>query len=441
MSNGSKRLSQLFFPIFFELLFMILAGMVDTLMLSSVGDHAVGAVGTANTYINVFLIMFSIISSGMLAVMTQYIGAGRPGVAHLALRLGLVFNGAVGVVITAMLVLGAELILVTVGIAQGLMAPAKTYLQTIGAFCLCNAVIPIFSSYLRSFGHAAVTLRATVAANIVNVALNALFLYGLHWGVFGVALATGLSRVVHLLWLCLAAGRSIRPVTDPNPPRNRKLFQKILQVGLPAAMETSLYNLAITIVISLLNRMDDTGAQATARAYAALIANLPICVGAALSQANGILVGWHIGAGRYDECDRCTRRSAALGILSGVAIAGVVAFFSEPILGLFTDDPEMIRLVGILLTVDIVLEVGRMSNIIFGTALKTSGDATYPMIIAVVFAFLCAAGGTWLFGIRMGLLAVGAYIAMAMDECVRALFMFLRWRRGIWREKNLLAQK
>ena len=62
------------------------------------------------------------------------------------------------------------------------------------------------------------------------------------------------------------------------------------------------------------------------------------------------------------------------------------------------------------------------------------------MIIAVTFAFLCAAGGTWLFGIRMELLAVGAYMAMALDECVRAVFMFLRWHKGTWKQKKLVSE-
>ena len=76
-----KKLYALFIPICFETLFYMLSGMVDTLMLSSVGDYAVGAVGTANSYIGMFIIMFSIISSGMMTVMTQNIGAGRPGIA------------------------------------------------------------------------------------------------------------------------------------------------------------------------------------------------------------------------------------------------------------------------------------------------------------------------------------------------------------------------
>ena len=87
MEQRRKNLTQLFIPICLETLLYMLSGMVDTLMLSSVNDQAVGAVGTANTYIGIFIIMFSVISSGMVAVMTQNIGAGRPGVAYQARQL------------------------------------------------------------------------------------------------------------------------------------------------------------------------------------------------------------------------------------------------------------------------------------------------------------------------------------------------------------------
>jgi Na+-driven multidrug efflux pump len=61
--------------------------------------------------------------------------------------------------------------------------------------------------------------------------------------------------------------------------------------------------------------------------------------------------------------------------------------------------------------------------------------------VAVVFAFLCAAGGTWLFGVKLGGLAVGAYAAMALDECVRAVFLYLRWRKGCWRTRALTVRR
>jgi len=61
------------------------------------------------------------------------------------------------------------------------------------------------------------------------------------------------------------------------------------------------------------------------------------------------------------------------------------------------------------------------------------------MVIAVVFAFVCAAGGTWFFGIHLGWLAVGAYVAMALDECVRALCMVLRWHSGSWKKHRIVS--
>ena len=100
----------------------------------------------------------------------------------------------------------------------------------------------------------------------------------------------------------------------------------------------------------------------------------------------------------------------------------------------------MVQLVCILLSIDIALEVGRASNLVFGIGLKTAGDAVYPMVVTVVFAFICAAGGTWFFGIHLGWLAVGAYAAMALDECTRAVFMFLRWHKGCWKNTNLLSK-
>lgn len=103
MQVQRKTLTQLCIPICFETLFYMLSGMVDTLMLSSVSDQAVGAVGTANTYISVFIIMFGVISSGMVAVMTQNIGAGKPGIAYQARQLGLIFNAVIGVLMAVFL--------------------------------------------------------------------------------------------------------------------------------------------------------------------------------------------------------------------------------------------------------------------------------------------------------------------------------------------------
>ena len=136
-----KNLFQLFVPIAFETLFYMLAGMVDTLMLSSVGDTAVGAVGTANTYISVFIMMFGVVSNGMIAVMTQYIGAGREGVAYQAKNLGVAFNAVLGIGMSLFMCFFSGTLLELVGVAPLLMEHAKTYLQIVGSFCFLNALV------------------------------------------------------------------------------------------------------------------------------------------------------------------------------------------------------------------------------------------------------------------------------------------------------------
>lgn len=440
MEVERKSLTQLFIPICLETLCYMLAGMVDTLMLSSVGDKAVGAVGTANTYIGIFIIMFSVISSGMIAVMTQYIGAGRIGVAYQARQIGLIFNAILGILLSLFLFFGAGTVLETVGVAELLMDYAKTYLKIVGGSCILNALIPIFSSYLRAFGHTREPLAATIVGNILNLILNGVFLFVFDMGVMGVAAATVISRVLNLLIVIYCSYRLVHAGEEPERLPNRTVLGQIVRIGLPSVLETALYNVAMTLVIRFLNQMDSDGINVTARSYAVQITNFSYCVGAALAQANAIMTGWRIGAQEYEECDRGTTKAAGIGILVAGIMAAGIAVCSVPIMKVFTDEPKMISLVGKLLVIDIALEMGRVSNLVFGNALKTSGDAVFTTVIASIFMYLCAVGGTYIFGIRMEMMAVGAYIGMAMDECIRAICMFLRWKSGKWREKELITR-
>lgn len=438
MKGNRKTLTQLFVPICLETLLYMLAGMIDTLMLSSVGDQAVGAVGTANTYIGIFIIMFSIISSGMVAVMTQNIGAGRDGVAYQARQLGLAFNAVLGIGMSIFLFTCSGKILSIVGVAAALQEPAEIYLRTVGGACILNALIPIFSSYLRAFGFSKQPLYASILGNIINLVLNAVFLFVFDMGVQGVAYATVISRTVNLLLVVVMGTILVEAKNNPERIENRKVLGQIIKIGLPSAFETALYNVAMTLVIRFLNQMDAEGLNVTARSYTAQITNFSYCVGAALAQANAIMTGWRIGANEYDECDRGTKKAAIIGVIVAACVEAVFALSAGCIMRLFTDNPQMIALVQKLLFIDIFLEMGRVTNLVYGNALKTSGDAIFPVVMGAAFMFLCAVGGTYLFGIRLGFLAVGAYIGLAADECVRAVGMFLRWRSGKWRSKGLI---
>ena len=438
MAVERKTLAQLSVPICLETLFYMLSGMVDTLMLSSVSDQAVGAVGTANTYIGVFIVMFGIISSGMVAVMSQNIGAGRPGIAYQARQLGMIFNAVIGILMSAVLAVFSGGILRMVSIAPALFEPAETYLKIVGGTCFLNALIPIFSSYLRVFGYTKHSLIGTIVGNILNIILNSVFLYVFHRGVMGVAVATVISRIVNLIIVAITGAVLIKAKQSPERISPQKILAQIVKIGFPSALETALYNVAMTFIVRFMNQMDANGMNVTARSYAMQIADFSYCAGAALAQANAIMTGWRIGAKELEECDRGTRKAVIYGLVTATCFSVTFALSGRFIVHIFTDNTQMISLVVKLLIIDIFLEFGRVTNLVYSQALKTSGDALFPVIMGAIFMYLFAVGGTYFLGIHMGLLAVGAYIAMAGDECARAVGMVLRWKSGKWKSKSLV---
>ena len=438
MNEQQKTLGQLFLPICLEILLFMLTGTIDTLMLSSVGDQTVAAVGTANTYIGMFILMFSIISSGMMAVMTQNIGAGKPGVAYQASRVGAAFNGLLGLLLGLILVVYGENVLTLVGVADALKEPAAVYLKIVGGGCVLNAIVPIYSGYLRAFGHTKEPLYGTIFANIANLILNAVFLYVFHMGVAGVAIATVISRILNLAIVYIFSRILIKAHVETSYLPTFQVLKQIVKIGFPSAMETALYNLAMTFIMRFLNQMDAEGLNVTARSYASTITNFSYCVGAALAQANAIITGWHIGAKEYESCEKATKKAVLIGILSATLIETLLALSSGLVIPLFTDNPIVIDLVQKLLFIDILLEVGRVTNLVYVNALKVSGDVIYPVAMATIFMFLCAVGGSYFFGIHLEMMVVGAYIGLTLDECLRGLAMVLRWKTGIWKTKRIV---
>lgn len=438
-----SKLFRLFVPIFFETLFLMLAGIADTLMLSSVSDNAVGAVGTANTYVGMFFILFSIMSSGLIAVMTQYIGLGRKGVAFQARQLAILVNGAIGIILSILLVFLSEPIILGSGIADGMKDDAVHYMRIIGGACLLDALIPVFSVYLRAFDKAKFSLVAAFSGNVVNILCNTLVLFVIRPAdlVSGIAVGSLIGKGVNLFLCFLFGWVLIHGRQFSERIEKKQILKDIIRIGFPAAIETAIYTVAMAVVMIILNRADTSGFGATAKTYAQQITNLAYCVSFAFSQANVILVGWAIGQGKAKECYRPTYRASLIAIGASVLLQAIMAAISPGILRAFTQDETMILTVRNLLLIDIALEVGRAANLVYGNTLKSTGDSIFPAAIAALFNLLLAVGGTFLFGYVLNLKVVGVFIGLTLDECVRALLMFLRWRSGKWEGKILVKAK
>ena len=184
--------------------------------------------------------------------------------------------------------------------------------------------------------------------------------------------------------------------------------------------------------------MDAEGINVTARAYVATITNFSYCAGVALAQSNCILLGWSIGKHEYKKCYKDTARALKYGMIISFCISLTIFLLAGPLLHLFTDNTEIIELASKLLLIDIFLELGRVTNLVFANALKTAGDALYIVVVASIIMLLVGAGGTYILGIRVELLAIGAYISMALDEIFRGVISFRRFFSKKWESKTLV---
>lgn len=437
--HTGKTLSQLFWPVFFEYTLQMLVGVMDTVMLSMVSDQAVAASGTSNTYLYLVSMIFTIMSTGALTVMTQYIGAGQPGVAVKARRLGLLFNAAVGGAFSLLFAFGSHGVLALLDTSAVLIEDAATYMTMVGSTCILLAMTNVYSSYLRSFGLAGLTLVATGTANVVNIVLNGVFI-ACGWGIAGVALATMISRVVNLVLVMAFCARIRKKEFDRCDISNREIFRQIFKIGFPSAGELIVFNLSISFMVRCLNQMDAEGIAVGVYSYCNQICNLVYCAAVSLSQANGILVGWRVGEGDFEAGYRQTITSFKYGILVTGITAVVAALISRPVLGLLTDNQSILAFVFPIMCLNIVKELGRQGNYIIGTALKSSGDAAITVIMGLVCMPTCAVLGSYLLGLRLGWGIYGAWIGMTCDEGIRCLWMLARLRSRKWETKALIKK-
>ncbi|WP_439644289.1 MATE family efflux transporter [Acetivibrio straminisolvens] len=201
-------------------------------------------------------------------------------------------------------------------------------------------------------------------------------------------------------------------------------------MGLPSAAEGIAYHgsqLTITRIITVLGT-----AALTTRVYTLNLMQFVMVFSIAVGQGTQIAVGHLVGAGDNEKAYKTCIRSLKYAIAVAVAIAGVFAFFSEQLLGIFTDDRAIIEMGSSLLLIAIILEPGRVFNIVIINALRAAGDARFPVIMGIISMWGIGVVLSYFLGVACGLGLIGVWIAFAGDEWFRGIAMLLRWRSRIW---------
>lgn len=428
-----KNLYKLTWPIFVEVLFFILMGSLDTLMLSQYSDLAVAAVGISNQLIGLFGIFLNIVATGTTVVVSQYLGANNDPAARGAIKTGFILNTIIGLIAFTGLFLLGEGVLRLINTDASLMGFANTYLQLAAVSLIFFSMGQAVSAGFRAYGKPRVVMYVTIGANILNVILNYIFIFGRfgapELGVAGAAYATIISRFVTFA-LLLVLMRTILNIRVYRLVYDRLFAQKILRIGIPSGSENVLWNISQIILISFVNTM---GLDALiARTYVITIMQFVLLFSLSLANANAIIIGYHVGEQTLEEAYQRTIKSFRIAMRWVLAVTLLINVFALPMLSLFTSNEEVIRLGRLLILISIGNEIGRTMNLLFIFSLRSANDAVFPVVMAVISMYGISVLFGYLFGIVLAWGVVGIFVAMSMDEVFRGIFMYFRWRSKVW---------
>ncbi|EIY8040305.1 TPA: MATE family efflux transporter [Vibrio vulnificus] len=440
--NINQRMSivTLAWPILVEILLRTALGTSDVFMLSGYSDKAVSAVGVI-TQLTFFLIIVStFVSSGTGILIAQYNGAGRDqdathvGVASIAL------SSVIGVILSVLAVLGATHLLPYYGLEAQVEQYAQEYLLISGAMTFNVTIGIVFTTILRSHGYSRSPMTVNLISGVLNIIGNYIALYqpfGLPvYGVQGVAIATVASQVIGTTILGVLLWRS----SIDLPMRSlaqvpSAVYKKILKIGGMNAGEVLSYNMAQITIVYFVVQMGTSSLAAFT--YAQNIARFSFAFALAIGQATQIQTGYYIGKGWIESITKRVQIYFLVGFASSVTVASSIYFMRDAILTLFTQQPEILMLAGSLVMGSIVLEAGRVFNLIFISALKGAGDIKFPVQMGILSMWGLGVVFSYLLGIHWGYGVFGAWMAIALDEWFRGLIMARRWRSQVWTRYKL----
>ena len=409
-------------------------GIVDTLMVGRLGPEAIGAVGVGSMlFLGVGVFGIGLLL-GLDPLVSQAYGARRIDECHRWLAHGLWLGCFVSVPVMALL-FAADGWLGAWGFHPDVLSLVRPYLEVVTWSMLPLLLYTSFRHYLQSIGIVTPIMVALLTANLVNVAVNWVLIFGNlgapALGVTGAAWATVLSRIYMasmllgvIAWREASQGSGlVHAISWPELARMRRL----LRIGLPAAGQLLLEVGVFAAATALAGRL--LPAALAAHQIVLHIAGFTFMVPLGVGTGGGVRVGHAIGRGDWPTARRAGW--AALLIGGSFMAATAVAFVSIPglIVRAFTPDMEVVRIGATLLLIAAVFQLFDGIQGVATGVLRGAGDTRRPMIwnlvahwgvglplgYALCFVFGYGVPGLWI-GLSIGLIIVAVVLLVCWAQ-------------------------
>ena len=435
----TKEAVRMAWPAVCESFFIALAGMVDSLMVSSMGASAVAAVGLTTQPKFMGLALFFAMNVSVSALVARRRGEKNQRSANQILLVAILFVIVATLVISSACVMWANEIINFCGSAPETHEPAVIYYRIIMGCMIFNVLSMVINAAQRGSGNTMIAMRTNIVSNVVNIIANYLLIQG-HLGfpalgIAGAAIATVFGTVIACIMSFASLFRrdgfvsiyyimeqQIRPALEP--------VISIIKLGFSVFIEQILMRVGFMSTAMMAAKM---GTNALAAHQVGMnILGLTFSFGDGMQVAAVALIGRSLGEGSPDKAKAYGKTCRMIGLGISCVLAVVYFFGGDWLYHLFFAEQEIVDIGVMIIRIMIIIVLFQVSQVIYMGCLRGAGDTTYTAIASTISVTIIRTSASYFFGFVMGLGMAGIWMGILADQISRFLFASIRFKQGKW---------
>jgi len=438
----SKTLWKLLIPVMIEQLLTSFMGMADSVMVSRVGSAAISAVSLTDS-INVLVIqVLAALATGGTIICSQYLGREDRKKATEAAKQVLLTAVAISTLLGVICILLCKPILRLVfgQVDAAVMSNSEIYFLITAASFPFLAMFQAGSAFFRAGGNSRFPMIVSVSGNVLNIAGNALLIFGFHMGVAGAALSTLVARIFIAGFVLISLRKDRQPIVLRNYFAIRpdwKLIVRVLSIGVPSGIENGMFQfgkLAIQSSVSTLGT-----AAIAAQAMTIILENLDGIAGIGIGIGLMTVVGQAMGAGRREEAKYYILKLTWYAELVVIASCIIIRLLTGPIVWIAGMEAESITMVYFMMNwITIIKPICWTLAFVPGYGLRAAGDVRFSMTVTTITMWGCRVALATVLIRVFGLGPIAVWIGQMSDWGLRAFIFSGRFLSGKWLKHEVI---
>lgn len=426
-------------PAIIESFFVAFAGLIDSLMVSSLGANAVAAIGLTTQPKFLGLAVFIAINVSLSALVARRFGEDNRRDANAILITSSLLILGLTAVLSVSLTAFAPQIMRWCGSSPETHNDAVLYYRIIMGGMVFNCIQMGINSAQRGAGNTKITMRTNITSSTVNIVFNYLLING-HLGfpalgIMGAALATVLGTVVACVMSLLSIRKFTCFISIPYIIREKIrpsliALRQIVRIGYSVFCEQLLMRIGF-ILTAVMAANQGTAAMAAHQVGMNIMA-LSFSFGDGLQAAAVALIGRSLGEDKPEQAREFGRTCQMLGGVISVTLAVIYFFGARLLMGLFFKEPEIVSIGVHIMYVILFVVLFQIRQVIYMGCLRGAGDTLYTAVASAVSVTLIRTGVSYLFGYALGGGIIGIWLGVLGDQISRYLFASIRFRAGKW---------